>query len=237
MKENEQNVVQNITSQQNNQPVQNQNINMEATNLPNQVATAVKNEVVNDSPQKGSKLKTFGLISLFLLLFLLVMFLPQISSFFNSRNHQDQNLEPLPNKKEVYKTRICELNQTTAQMTNHIKLEFYYQNNALKKEQLTNTIRFQDANDEIEALRKMYLSCQSFQKQIEKNPGVKQSCSLKNNIYQIIQDIDYSKLTEFSTKENIGELEGFYPEFSLNQDRQIIEKELIEIGYVCKNKN
>lgn len=185
---------------------------------------------------KGSKFKTFGVIFIFILLFVLVLFLPQISSYMDSRKHKEPVIQTKP-KEEIYQTRSCGIKKETEQVTNVIKLDFSYQNNSLKKEQLTNVVTIPKANKETQILHEMQLACQKFKAEIEKNSGINQTCMLKDNTYTIVQKIDYSKLQDITVQKNIGELEGFYPEFSLNQDRKVIEKELTDIGYICKNKN
>lgn len=210
---------------------------IESQNTKDEVNQPVINDTIKqEEVKKGSKLKTFGVILLFILLFVVVFFLPEISDFINSRNQDAVVITPNETN-ETYQTRICSFKRETEDLITTIELTFYYQNNALKKEVLMNEIKTINNNDEDRKLYNMHLSCQNFKEQIEKLNGIKQYCTLKDNTETIKQEIDYSKLESIDLEQNIGELEGFYPEFNLNQDKKMIETMLTKIGYTCKNFN
>lgn len=196
--------------------------------VPIQTETAIVSK-----PPKSSKGKSIGVILIFVLLFGVVIFLPQISSYLDSRKHTEEIVKP-NTEEEPTMTRICTLNKQNSSQQTSITLEFVYQNNALKKETLTNVVIPLD-NNEIENLRDMQLRCQAFKDTIEQQEGIKQECSLSDNRYSITQEIDYSKLEDITSQQNIGELEGFYPEFTLNQDRMVIETQLTDVGYSCRD--
>lgn len=183
--------------------------------------------------EKGSKLRTFGVIFLFLLLFSVVFFLPEISEYVKGQ-FQKPILPDTEEEEPIYKKRSCTLTKTTADMNISIHLIFSYQNNNLKKQTLMNTVTF-SSEDMDQKLYQMQLDCQSFKEVIENYQGIKQTCTLKDHMYTIRQDIDYENLEDLVLEQNIGELQGFYPEFTHNQDMKWIESTLTESGYICNS--
>lgn len=201
---------------------------------PNLPQTPVELPVPESTPpEKGSKLKTLGVIFIFALLFAVVLFLPEISNYMKEKMEKPIP-SPIP-EEETYQKRICTLQKETEDIMISVKLTFLYQDNNLKKETLFNTTTLSSITDDDKILYHKQLKCQAFKEVIEQQDGIKQTCTLKDNAYTINQEIDYAKLEDIVVDQNIGELEGFYPEFTYNQDKNYIETQLAESGYVCNS--
>ncbi len=197
------------------------------------VSTPVAASSNNNQNKKGSKGKAFGIIFLFVLLLAFVFFLPDIRNYVQLLG-KDKKIEDNLDAPKQLQQRMCILTDVTDSIKTSVKLNMQYENNALKKQTIINTIEYMADNNE-EYLQNLQLGCQTFAKELEQYDGIKQECSLNDNKYTIKQTLDYKTLDEIIFEKNMGELEGFYPEFVYNQDKETIENALQEVGYKCSD--
>ncbi len=184
---------------------------------------------------KPSKTRTVILVLIFILLFGVVLFLPEIRGFINSIS-----APPIPSSQQSEenqtKQRLCTFEKETDEGTTSIALTFEYKERGLEKAKLINRIQLATP-DQDQVLEDLKTSCQSFKEEIESYTGIKQYCSVEDQSLTITQNIDYENLDETALSKNIGELEGFYPEFVYRQDQTMIEALLSEVGYTCQDVN
>lgn len=170
------------------------------------------------------------LVLLLLFLFAFVFFLPEISQFITDYKNEKTGVNQLKSGKMT-----CTMDNETNNIDYNYQMEFAYEKNKLKKSIMTTTARLSDNATDTSILTERQDSCLALQTVLEDNDiGMIADCSLSAALQRTEQTIDYKKLDLDFISTNIGEFEGFYPEYELNESITSIENDLENNGYTCK---
>lgn len=208
--------------------VSNNNLSMPDTNEPNIVnITPVNDNVNNDSNEsKNGKFKSILLVIFFVLLFVFIMFLPQISEFFQTGKSNY-------NSKEVLNgVLVCTSEKSNDVTTTYYQMDLKFSQKKLQSSEYNVTVESED-DSKIQSSDK---ECKTVREMATDIDGIDVMCTSSDNISTMIQDynyklIDNSKLTKFT------EAGGFYPEFKYNDDIYNIQSKMIKAGYDCEVKS
>ena len=218
----------NITTPNVSEVVSNNNLSMPDTNEPNIVnITPVNDNVNNDSNEsKNGKFKSILLVIFFVLLFGFIMFLPQISEFFQTGKSNY-------NSKEVLNgVLVCTSEKSNDVTTTYYQMDLKFSQKKLQSSEYNVTVESED-DSKIQSSDK---ECKTVREMATDIDGIDVMCTSSDNISTMIQDynyklIDNSKLTKFT------EAGGFYPEFKYNDDIYNIQSKMIKAGYDCEVKS
>lgn len=199
----------------------------------------VKEEVVSSEKEEFEELKKYEdnkkkghpvfLVLLILFLFVFVFFLPEITNFVTE-------LKNKRNEDSLLKTgnMICTLDVTSNNLDYNYEITFKYTKNKLKSTSSVITSRLNDNAIDSSVLDQKQKACLVLSDALlTDNIGMNAKCSVNAALQKTIQNIDYTKLNMDYITANIGEFEGFYPEYELDQSVRVIEKELVSKGYKC----
>ncbi len=218
----------NITTPNVSEVVSNNNLSMPDTNEPNIVnITPVNDNVNNDSNEsKNGKFKSILLVIFFVLLFGFIMFLPQISEFFQTGKSNY-------NSKEVLNgVLVCTSEKNNDVTTTYYQMDLKFSQKKLQSSEYNVTVESED-DSKIQSSDK---ECKTVREKATDIEGIDVMCTSSDNISTMIQDynyklIDNSKLTKFT------EAGGFYPEFKYNDDIYNIQSKMVKAGYDCEVKS
>ena len=218
----------NITTPNVSEVVSNSNLSRPDTNEPNIVnITPVNDNVNNDSNEsKNGKFKSILLVIFFALLFVFIMFLPQISEFFQTGKSNY-------NSKEVLNgVLVCTIEKSNDVTTTYYQMDLKFSQKKLQSSEYNVTVESED-DSKIQSSDK---ECKAVREMATDIEGIDVMCTSSDNISTMIQDynyklIDNSKLTKFT------EAGGFYPEFKYNDDIYNIQSKMIKSGYDCEVKS
>ena len=200
----------------------NSNVNKE------EVPTSVELEK-NTTGEKKKGHPVF-LVLLLLFLFAFVFFLPEISQFITDYKNEKTGANHLKSGKMT-----CTMSNETNNIDYSYEIEFDYEKNKLKKSTMTTTARLSDNATDSSTLTERQDSCLALQTVLEDNDiGMSADCSLSAALQRTEQVIDYKKLDLDFISTNIGEFEGFYPEYELDESVTSIENDLENSGYTCE---
>ena len=186
--------------------------------------------VSNKRQKKESNLKYYMTFIFFALLILMVIFLPDISSFMSTYfSNKKQQIIP----EITTGTLTCTMNTSDNKYDYYYKAEFNYRDNELYSLLFTTTIKGDQHLDAIE-LSGMKSSCDFLQNQTINLEGVNVSCSLSNGVYENIQKLRYEILKIDEVSSAYSEAGGTYPNYTYKQNIGEIEKQMKASNYTCE---
>ncbi len=211
-------------------------------NTPVEQAPAPKADegaIVNENLKKveieykpPSKVKTFGLIFLFVMLIAFVIFLPDISNIIS----QFQSKGELEEKVVITTGRLsCDLNNSTTNLDKNYEYTFTFKDSKLEKSDLTITTRGDVSLDETE-LNQLASSCREIEDLTKSMKGFSVSCDysvgklVERQIYDL-QNVDMEQVTSAFTESG-----GSHPEYLYGEDINLIERNMISSGYSCRRQ-
>ena len=208
---------------ENNTNTDNSNVNKEE-----QVPTSVDLEK-NTTGEKKKGHPVF-LVLLLLFLFAFVFFLPEISQFITDYKNEKTGANQLKSGRMT-----CTMSNETNNIDYSYQMEFTYEKNKLKNSTMTTVARLSDNATDTSILTERQNSCLALQTVLDENEiGMSADCSLSAALQRTEQVIDYKKLDLDFISTNIGEFEGFYPEYELDESVTSIENDLENSGYTCE---
>lgn len=212
------------------------NSNVQTTNLPqSQVVNNTINNVsqpsTNSNNTNNQKDGCFKYLLAFIFLIgmiLLVIFLPQISEYLESRkkggNTQTENT--IQNG-----TLVCtkQSKSDTTDISHEMKLTFSNKKITYIK------LNVETQSSDTKSLEEKKTKCDTASKIAEKINGLQSSCSLVDTVLTVIENydlkqIDVNNLTEYTAAG------GTYPEFKFGKDIYDIQTTLVKEGYNCSVK-
>ncbi len=185
---------------------------------------------------KGSKVKTILAVFLFIGLFAMVYFLPEISDAI--KKFQEKEEAPVSTKEVESGTMVCTLSKEVEESTVTGESTFYFTDKKLKRVVTKTTHSFKERATGTDAatLEELQNSCLHLGEVIETVDGMNISCK-KTETNQITEEsINYEKLDLELIHDNIAEFEGIYPEFQRDQDIDEIQSLLQGSGYTCEKQ-
>jgi len=223
---------------------QNQNlmntVNMEASPVSVEMVTEEKKEDTTVSnpvpptssdnptqvPQKNGKY--ILTILLFIFLFALVYFLPNLSSYIALRKVDIGKQEQIITTGSLK----CNLSKSTQKFDISYSAIFDFTDSQLKKLNYVVETRGDKSldSDELQSLKD---NCDQLDVYAKNISGISVSCSLYEGKMTNTQMIDYEKVNLDQITSVYAEAGGTYPEFKYNQSIDTIEKNMKASGYTC----
>ena len=192
----------------------------------------LKEVKINDpsTSQKGN-FKYFLTFLLFIILFALVYFLPDISEYINldrAKREAEKNAVVITSG-----TLKCELEKNDSNLDYSYSALFNFTNSKLKKLTYTITTKGDETIDN-EELEKLNTDCQTLETDTSEVPGIIISCSLSRGTFTKKQIFNYQEINTENITSIYAEAGGIYPEYKLNDNIDIIEKNMKSSGYNCE---
>lgn len=193
----------------------------------NSVPTSVKPEENNTVNKKGHPV---FLVLLMVFLFAFVFFLPDITEYITNYMNEKNGVNELKSGRMN-----CSFSNSTENIDYTYNLTFRYEKNRLKSSTSVTTNRLADSATDSNILTERENSCQLLKTFLDENDiGMTAECSVSAAVQITTQNIDYKKLDIDFISSNLAELEGFYPEYELDESVTTIENDLENSGYTCE---
>ena len=164
---------------------------------------------------------------LFIALFAIVYFLPEISEAINNFNKSR-----MPEPVITNGISTCKLSRTTENLDIDNTVKFSIINSKLYKLEYITTTTGDKVEDE-EELKEKNEKCILLKEYAGKLDGVSIACSLSNGSSTTKQVLDYEKLDLKKVTSAYTEAGGIYPEFKKNDNIDNIESKMKSSGYEC----
>ena len=199
-----------------------------------EVLEVVENKDVssnNDSGNnKNGKSHTFGLIVLFGGLFLLVIFLPDISQYISTQKYlKNQQIE----EKITTGTLSCVLNDSSETLDYNYKVDIDFNDSLVTKMISTTEIRGDVSLDEAE-LDNLKTECDLLVSYTDNLKGVSVSCKLVNGLLTKRQTFNFSTIIVDDAITAFIEAGGSYPSYDTKSNIDDVEKDLNSSNYECE---
>ena len=179
---------------------------------------------------KGSKLRTFFLIVLFGGLFVMIIFLPDISSYIETQKYlRNQPVE----EKITTGTLNCTLESSTTELDYSQTLDFSFANSSLTRLTYVTETRGDISLDE-ETLDTLKAECDELATYAEELDGITVSCQLLSGILTRKQTFNYSSIVVDKAMTAYVEAGGAYPDYENGESIDDIEKDMTAAGYTCE---
>lgn len=187
---------------------------------------------INDpKSKKESNTKYILTIILFIVLFGVVYFLPEISSLINleiAKKNAEKNAVKITTG-----TLKCKLSKSDKKFDYSYTAMFNFENNKLKKLVYTSETKGDQYTDKTE-LSSLEDECQQLEDNISDLSGIAVSCSLNKGTMTKKQTFNYSEIQSDEISSEYAESGGTYPEYALNDNIDKIEKNMKSSGYECE---
>lgn len=187
----------------------------------------------NNKQKKESNFKYYMTFIFLALLILMVIFLPDISSFV-SNYFASKNQETIP--EITTGTLTCVMNTNDDKYDYYYEAKFNFKDSKMYRLTFSTTTKGDQRLDAIE-LSTMESSCNLLRQQTEGLEGIDVSCSLSNGVYKNIQKLNYESIDEEKVTTAYLEAGGTYPNYKYEQDISDIEKEMKASNYTCERHN
>ena len=187
----------------------------------------------NNKQKKESNFKYYMTFIFLALLILMVIFLPDISSFV-SNYFASKNQETIP--EITTGTLTCVMNTNDDKYDYYYEAKFNFKDSKMYRLTFSTTTKGDQRLDAIE-LSTMESSCNLLRQQTESLEGIDVSCSLSNGVYKNIQKLNYESIDEEKVTTAYLEAGGTYPNYKYEQDISDIEKEMKASNYTCERHN
>lgn len=178
---------------------------------------------------KGSKLRTFFVILLFGGLLVMVIFLPDISSYIETQKYLKTQTEEII----TTGTLKCEFENSSEELDYNYSLDFIFSDSKLTRLTYVTEIRG-DINLDAEKLDLLKAECDQLALNAEKLGGVSVSCELNSSLLTKKQTLNYSAIDVNEAISAYMEAGGVYPDYENGQSIDEIEKDMNASGYSCE---
>lgn len=183
-----------------------------------------------ENEKKGSKVQTFALASLFLGLLVMIIFLPDISKFIESRKYQMQ--QP-PVEKITTGTLKCSYERSSSDMDYTYSFDFAFTDSRLTR--LTYVLETRgDINLDSAALDAAKGKCDQLALYSKNLSGISVSCNLVNGTLTQREVLNYASINVDEAITAYVEAGGNYPEYENGDDIDAIEKNMYATGATCE---
>ena len=187
----------------------------------------LKNVEVNYTPP--SKLKTFLVILLFILLISFVIFLPEVTTLVDQKLHGGgEETVKITNGRM-----ICTLSSNTINLDKNHELIFSFTDNKLERITYILTTKG-DPTEDAETINDMTKVCKMLSKSSETLKGVSVNCKQTDGKLEETQNYDLKDVDFSEVRSAFTEAGGLYPEYGYQQDMDVIERGMTASGYECK---
>ena len=202
-------------------------INQQTTNLPG-VEISNTNTISNENkPQKeGGWFKTLFAFIFLVGMIVMVIMLPEISEFIESRKPKNTNTQSNVIQSG---TLICTRKKASDNSNTDFEIKMIFNDRKLESAKYTTTIESYDTPDMIERKKK----CDEAKNVSTNIKGLTMECRLNDTVYETIEKFELKEIntSELSTYTQFG---GTYPEFKYGKDIYDIKTSMVKTGYDCE---
>ena len=202
--------------------------NLQAQNT--EAGKAAKAATNVKAPKKESNFKYYMTAFLFIALILMVIFLPDISSFV-SNYFAEKRAQEVPAL--TTGTLTCTLNTSDDRYDYYYQADFNFRDSQLYRLTYNTTIKGDQNLDAVE-LAEMEASCNLLKSQTEDLDGITVSCSLSNGVVENEQVLSYENIDVELLTTAYLEAGGTYPNYRYQQNIDEIEKDMNASNYTCE---
>ena len=202
--------------------------NLQAQNT--EAGKAAKAATNVKAPKKESNFKYYMTAFLFIALILMVIFLPDISSFV-SNYFAEKRAQEVPAL--TTGTLTCTLNTSDDRYDYYYQADFNFRDSQLYRLTYNTTIKGDQNLDAVE-LAEMEASCNLLKSQTEDLDGITVSCSLSNGVVENEQVLSYENIDVELLTTAYLEAGGTYPNYRYQQNIDDIEKDMNASNYTCE---
>ena len=181
----------------------------------------------NAGPSKGS---VFGMLTLFVGLLLLVIFLPDISAYIDTQQYLSQQ----PKEEKITSgTLECTKDDSSDTLDYSYTFSFSFSDNKLSRLKSVTEIRGDVSLDEAE-LDKLKSECDLLETIVTDLSGITVSCKLENGLVTKSQTFNFSSIVVDDAITAFIEAGGSYPFYRNGDNIDEIERELVSTNYHCE---
>ncbi len=202
--------------------------NLQAQNT--EAGKAAKAATNVKAPKKESNFKYYMTAFLFIALILMVIFLPDISSFV-SNYFAEKRAQEVPAL--TTGTLTCTLNTSDDRYDYYYQADFNFRDSQLYRLTYNTTIKGDQNLDAVE-LAEMEASCNLLKSQTANLDGINVSCSLSNGVVENEQVLSYENIDVELLTTAYLEAGGTYPNYRYQQNIDDIEKDMNASNYTCE---
>ena len=202
--------------------------NLQAQNT--EAGKAAKAATNVKAPKKESNFKYYMTAFLFIALILMVIFLPDISSFV-SNYFAEKRAQEVPAL--TTGTLTCTLNTSDDRYDYYYQADFNFRDSQLYRLTYNTTIKGDQNLDAVE-LAEMEASCNLLKSQTANLDGITVSCSLSNGVVENEQVLSYENIDVELLTTAYLEAGGTYPNYRYQQNIDDIEKDMNASNYTCE---
>lgn len=181
-------------------------------------------------PKPVSKLKRVMSVMVFVMLFGIVFFLPEISSYLAEVRNPNKDVDNTPITTGTLK---CSLDKVDNKYNLSYSYDFDFTDSKLDQltyVQATTGDELVDHDD----LNQKLTSCDNLKSMTTGLDGIKITCSLFGGVLTEEQMFNYNVLDHEQVTATYIEAGGLFPEFESNTDIDMIEKNMKAAGYTCE---
>ena len=220
------------------QPVKQQtSTNVLSTPTPTPVQAPQNSVAPTTEKKKESNFKYIMTGVLFVVLFAIIFFLPEISEAIHQFQNNHQEAAPVvPQEEKTSGTLQCTLSKATGVHETTATIRFTFVDKKLKST-ITETLTAMNGDpvgEEAFLLGNQQASCEHLKEVTQDIIGFTAECTQEEKEQMTTESIDYEKLDQTVFHENIAEFEGHVPEFQLDQNIDDIKSVMQSSGYSCE---
>ena len=195
-----------------------------------QEARALAKKKAKEEKKANSNFKYVMTVILFIGLFALVYFLPEISSYMSA-----YQANKAKEKNELITTGNLYCSMKTYNKKYDLEYESTFSFTDSKLTRLTYKAKTKgDATKDEEELTEMNEKCNILKQQTKKLDGITVTCSLNDGTNINTQTLDYKYIDVEKVTASYAEAEGVYPSYKYNENIDKIEKNMKAAGYTCE---
>lgn len=189
---------------------------------------AMKEVQITDAPQSNFKyIMTF---ILFIVLGIVVIFMPEISNFITIMKYEKENAVA---PKITTGSLKCTISRNSENLDMNYTYVFSFTDNKFKKLSYESEIRG-DANLDAEELDSLYNECELLKTYTADLKGISVTCDLTSSTLTKSQTLNYENIDVEAVYAAYTEAGGVYPDYNYLEDMDDIEKNMKAAGYTCE---
>ena len=185
----------------------------------------------NENYKPNSKIKNFFLIFFLVFIILFTIFLPQIHEFVNKLKAGQ-----LVEQKEVKITDgylVCNYEKSSDTFTYEFEYDFTFHKNLLESYNKSTKTKG-DTSLDMDELNDLYANCKEMKDESGSINGLDVKCDKDTGSVTVIEKFGLADFKTDSLTSRYTEAGGDYPEYSLEQDMDVVEKNMKAAGFTCE---
>lgn len=193
---------------------------------PAKVETPQPKQPLPEEPHKIGAFKIFLLIVLFIILWGVAFYLPEITKFIESRNKGNET------KEITTGTLVCNYKNKSPSGSKEIEARFAFAENKLKRVDMT----FVTENDDEKKIQQVMEKCELVSTEVVSLKGIEIKCNESEGKIVQTEKIDYANFDQSEIGPGFAEAGGTYPKFDFDENIDKVNKEMVKAEYSCNKK-